>query len=80
MTKRKQQATVAPAVGPPAVVPPPPSRTKPRQGVLPELDIDAFREFVDLSSGMPVTHTCPKCGYSWLWLFACLPLLRVFGS
>ena len=47
----------------PEVVQGPPRRG--RQRVLPEVDAEQYRGFLDLSSGIPTATTCPKCGYSW---------------
>ena len=35
------------------------------QRVLPGLDVEGVRGFLDLSSGMPTTVRCPRCGYEY---------------
>ena len=35
------------------------------QQPLPGVDVEQFRGFLDLSSGMPTKTCCPKCGYRW---------------
>lgn len=35
------------------------------QQALPGVDVEQFRGFLDLSSGMPTKMCCPKCGYRW---------------